>query len=227
MSNEDPMVQPSHSGPMSPIVVLLLICISASAFLLWLDWDSGSPKQVTMRSVTKATDKNAVSAAGDTSDRVGLIDADDTGDDAFHAAATDSATNSPTPISEELSATGSTQIVSFRIEGLKAESSQVHVAVFDSAKGFPKPESSSSKTVVSATEDQIEFQMSLPAGQKTAIAVFQDLDGDGRLTKNAIGIPIEPYGFSNAARSVFGPPSFSSAALMISDKTDTVSIKVQ
>ncbi len=226
MSNEDPVVQPSHSGPVSPIVVLLLICIVASAFLLWLDWDSGSPtqglpKQVTLQPTTKATDKIA-DAAGP-SDQVGTFDAEAASD----AAATNSATNLPMAISEELAASGSTQNVSFRIEGLKAESSQVHVAVFDSAKGFPKPESSSSKTVVSATESHVEFQMSLPAGQKTAIAVFQDLDGDGKLTKNAVGIPVEPYGFSNAARSLFGPPSFSSAALMISDKTDTVSIKVQ
>jgi len=225
MSNEDPVAQPSHSGPVSLTVVLLLICIGASAFLLWLDWDSGSPtqglpKQLTLQLTSKGTDKNAVSAAAAPSDQIGTNDTTD-------ESATEPATNSPTTISEEPAASGSTQNVTFRIEGLKAESSQVHVAVFDSAKGFPKPESSSSKTVVSATESYVEFQMSLPAGQKTAIAVFQDLDGDGKLTKNSIGIPVEPYGFSNAARSLFGPPSFSSAALMISKENNTVSIRVQ
>jgi len=224
MSNEDQLFRTSHSRRINPTVVLLLICTVASAILLWLDWDSGSPKQgspkqVTLQPGTKATDKIAA-AAGAPSDQIGMID---TTDDA----ATGPATISSTTISDDLPASGSTQNVTFRIEGLKAESSQIHVAVFDSAKGFPKPESSSSKTVVSATEGDVEFQMSLPAGQKTAIAVFQDLDGDGKLTKNTIGIPVEPFGFSNDARGVFGPPSFSSAALMISKDTDTVSIKVR
>ncbi len=224
MSNEAPVVQPSHSGPVSLTVVLLLICTVASAFLLWLDWDSGSPKQglpqqLTLQSVTKATD-NVADAAAAPSEQIDWIDN-------TYDSATDPVTNSPTTISEEPAASGSTQKVTFRIEGLKVESSQVHVAVFDSADGFPKPESSSCKTVVSATEGHVEFQMLLPAGQKTAIAVFQDLDGDGKLTKNAVGIPVEPYGFSNAARGVFGPPSFSSATLMISKDMDTLSIKVQ
>ncbi len=224
MSNEDPVVQSVRSGPVSPIVVLLLICFSASAFLLWLDWDSGSsqrglPKKMTLQPATRATDTIAM-AAGAPIDQVRTSD---TVDDS----ANETATHSAPVMSEEAATSGSAQNVTFRIEGLKAEASQVHVAVFDSATGFPRPESSSSKTTVSATEGHVEFEMALTADQKTAIAVFQDLDGDGKLTKNAVGIPVEPYGFSNAARSLFGPPSFSSAALLISKDTDTLVIKVQ
>ena len=199
MSNEDPVVQSSHSGAVSPIVVLLLICISASAFLLWLDWDSGTPtqgppQQVMLQPATKSTDAIAVSTA----DPTVQISTRETTD----ASATEPAIQSAPVMSAGTAAAGSTKTVTFRIEGLKAEASQVHIAVFASAKGFPRPESSSSKTIVSAAEDRVEFEMSLTADQKTAIAVFQDLDGDGKLTKNAVGIPVEPYGFSNSARSL-------------------------
>ncbi len=44
------------------------------------------------------------------------------------------------------------------------------------------------------------------------IAAFQDTNGDGKLSKNRIGIPSEPFGFSNSARARFGMPPFETAA---------------
>ncbi|MBL8817919.1 MAG: DUF2141 domain-containing protein [Planctomyces sp.] len=105
----------------------------------------------------------------------------------------------------------------FSVTGLKEKSSSVYVAVFESETGFPKSELSSSTTIVSATDDQVQFALELPLNQSVAIAVFQDIDGNGKLSKNAIGIPTEPYGFSNNARGVIGPPSFSQAVITISD----------
>lgn len=48
-----------------------------------------------------------------------------------------------------------------------------------------------------------------------AIAAFQDLNRDGRLGTNPVGIPNEPFGFSSDARARFGPPSFEAAAFTI------------
>ena len=46
-----------------------------------------------------------------------------------------------------------------------------------------------------------------------AVAAFQDLDGDGRLGRTELGLPLEPYGFSGAvgrrARPDFSAASFS------------------
>ncbi len=50
----------------------------------------------------------------------------------------------------------------------------------------------------------------LPAG-RYAIALQHDENGDGRLGRNALGIPTEGWGFSNDARPGLGPPSFASA----------------
>ena len=50
----------------------------------------------------------------------------------------------------------------------------------------------------------------LPPGDY-AIAAFQDVNENGVLDKNALGIPTEPYGFSNDARGWFGPPSWQAA----------------
>ena len=121
----------------------------------------------------------------------------------------------------------STQTVSIHVSGLKTQSSNLYVAVFDSAEGFPKPEHSSTTTTISVDAESVEFSLSLPDTSTTGIAIFQDLNGDGKLTKNGFGLPIEPYGFSNNARSTFGPPSFSQAAFKVSEKTSPIEITVR
>ena len=44
-----------------------------------------------------------------------------------------------------------------------------------------------------------------------AVKAFQDLDRDGALDRNALGIPSEPAAFSNGAKIRFGPPSWDAA----------------
>ena len=45
----------------------------------------------------------------------------------------------------------------------------------------------------------------LAPGQYGAM-IFQDLNKDGKMNFNLVGMPLEPYGFSNNSRGLFGPP---------------------
>jgi uncharacterized protein (DUF2141 family) len=53
-----------------------------------------------------------------------------------------------------------------------------------------------------------------------AVIVFHDENGNGRLDKNFWGVPTEPYGFSNDAQGILGPPKFEDAAMTL-DGGDT------
>jgi uncharacterized protein (DUF2141 family) len=66
---------------------------------------------------------------------------------------------------------------------------------------------------VTASEQTIVIA-GLPEGG-VAIKLFQDLDTDAQLSTNLLGIPEEPYGFSNNARGTFGPPSFEEAVFAL------------
>jgi uncharacterized protein (DUF2141 family) len=48
-----------------------------------------------------------------------------------------------------------------------------------------------------------------------AIILFHDENGNGKLDKNALGVPIEPYGFSNNVRGFLGPPAFEEAIMEV------------
>lgn len=45
-----------------------------------------------------------------------------------------------------------------------------------------------------------------------AVSFFHDVDGDGELAVNWVGLPKEPWGVSRDAPMAFGPPKFDSAA---------------
>lgn len=57
-----------------------------------------------------------------------------------------------------------------------------------------------------------------------AVQVFQDLNGNGTLDRNILGIPTEPIGFSNDPKLSFGPPDFDAAAVAIPAQPVTVRV---
>lgn len=48
-----------------------------------------------------------------------------------------------------------------------------------------------------------------------AVRAFHDIDGDGKLSVNPFGTPTEPVAFSNNARGMMGPASWSEAAFEV------------
>lgn len=60
-----------------------------------------------------------------------------------------------------------------------------------------------------------------------AVKIFQDLDGDEKMGTNAIGIPNEPFGFSNNAMGNFGPPSFKQAAFEVGKQPLVIKLKLR
>ena len=122
---------------------------------------------------------------------------------------------------------GNTREVTVVILGLKRQSAEVYVAVFESAVGFPNPRLSTTTRIVPSTEDQVQLTLNLRDNHPTAIAVFQDLDGNGVLSKHAFGYPVEPYGFSNNPQVLMGPPKFHQSAINVQATTETIEIQVR
>ena len=58
----------------------------------------------------------------------------------------------------------------------------------------------------------------LPHGEY-AIAVFVDLNGNGKMDKNFLGIPKEQYGFSNNVMGTMAAPSFEQAKFEVKGPT--------
>ena len=52
-----------------------------------------------------------------------------------------------------------------------------------------------------------------------ALRFFEDQNNNETLDSNLLGMPQEPFGFSNDARGFAGPPSFQDASFLVSGNT--------
>ncbi len=59
------------------------------------------------------------------------------------------------------------------------------------------------------------------------IAVYQDLNSNEVLDKTSLGIPTEPYGFSNNIRNRFRPPDFTDFSFELEEAPVTMEIRLE
>jgi uncharacterized protein (DUF2141 family) len=116
--------------------------------------------------------------------------------------------------------------LTIEISGVIPDRGKVYVAVYDRAETFPISGRAHVGQVLDSADNHLTVRFrELPPGLYAAVA-FQDVNGNGKLDKNFLGMPKEPYGFSNGARGAAGPPKFSAAAVTLNpDGTTTIVLK--
>ena len=100
------------------------------------------------------------------------------------------------------------------VSGITPDRGKVYIAVYDRADSFPSGRQRMSQVLEPHDRHLTVRFNNLPPGQY-AVAAFQDSNGNGKLDKNFLGIPKEPYGFSQEARGSMGPPPFAEAAVTL------------
>ncbi|WP_404310153.1 DUF2141 domain-containing protein [Neorhodopirellula lusitana] len=107
------------------------------------------------------------------------------------------------------------QFVMLRVLGASDKKGKIRVAVYDSGESFNQVEKAIWKRAWPVkTEGHLTLEIPLDdQPEEFAIAVFQDVNDNGKLDRNKLGIPAERYGFSRGARGKLGPPAFSEAVI--------------
>lgn len=110
-----------------------------------------------------------------------------------------------------------------RATGIRSAEGRVYAGI--RAKSF-KESTCAFGDRVPARVGTVELRFpNVPPG-RYAVAVYHDVNGNGRLDRSAIGFPSEPYGFSNdVGRTSF--PSFTGALIAVGDPATTVSVPVR
>jgi len=68
--------------------------------------------------------------------------------------------------------------------------------------------------IAPATAERQQVRFSGLAPGRYAVAAFQDLNGNRMLDRSPVGVPVEPYGFSNGVGRT-APPRFDRAAVLV------------
>jgi uncharacterized protein (DUF2141 family) len=106
---------------------------------------------------------------------------------------------------------------------LKSDQGKVYVWVYDKKDDWLSDRYRTQKSVAVAGNrqgDKVTLELLLPAGEY-ALSVYQDVDDNGKLERNFVGLPKEPAGLSNNLRPKFGPPKWKDATFTVTVGTVT------
>lgn len=114
-----------------------------------------------------------------------------------------------------------------KVEGIKKVQGRIGILLFNKEGGFPEnAENAILNTKVEVTSKNMRINLgSLPFG-KYAIAIVHDVNSNEEFDKNMLGIPKEPFGFSNNKSIFFGLPDFEEAAVQLNAAERETTIKL-
>lgn len=84
----------------------------------------------------------------------------------------------------------------------------IELAIFDKPKVFLQKNKSLKKYSKSVQGSSIKFMLRKLTKGHYAISLYQDLNSDQKCNLNFVGIPLEPFGFSNNYKPFLKRPSF-------------------
>lgn len=108
-------------------------------------------------------------------------------------------------------------------DNIKSNKGNIKLGLANSAIGFKKMKFYRAAIVpISNKKARYTFK-NLPYGTY-AFSAFHDKNNNGKLDTNFLGIPTDPYAFSNNARGRFGPPSFEKAKFELNSSTKSMHV---
>ena len=97
------------------------------------------------------------------------------------------------------------------VRNLRSAQGTLMVVAYTSEADFNKKPATALQ--LKATEETMSFSVCLPGGESSlALMMFQDLNDNGKMDSNVLGIPSEPWG-SSGKPNPFGPPNWTGAAV--------------
>lgn len=102
------------------------------------------------------------------------------------------------------------QQLTITVQNITEHTGVIKIGVYDE-QNYMK--STVADAEVKANRDEVTATLTLPRAGKYAVAIYQDKNGNNQLDVNFMGIPTEPFGFSNLQRYPMGTPKFKATAL--------------
>ena len=120
---------------------------------------------------------------------------------------------------------GEKMTLKLTITNIREAVGDMYIAVYADEESYMKDRFAEAIMPIE-TEGALEVEIKIPKGTY-AITIFQDKNSDTELNTNFMGIPNEPYGFSNNPKMMFGPPKFKEASFHFTEEGQHISIELK
>jgi len=118
--------------------------------------------------------------------------------------------------------------IQLQIENIQKKEGSIKVAIFNSEDTFLVDDAAylTNSTQVGST-NSVTITFSEVPYNTYSVAIYHDVNDNNQLDKNLFGVPKEPYGFSNNARSKWGPPKYEAAKFQVNQALVSMRIDVK
>lgn len=114
-----------------------------------------------------------------------------------------------------------------RISGLAEPLGQVGCSLFATADGFPMDNSGARNLWPRAETQGVTCRFANVPEGRYAVSVGHDRNGNRRVDTNFVGLPTEPWGVSNNARTALRAPRFEEAAIKVAADVQDIVIDIK
>lgn len=111
------------------------------------------------------------------------------------------------------------------IEDIRSDEGTVLVQIVRGERGFEGEEPPAAQISIRPTGQVVRFGLELPEGTY-GIQVFHDVNDNAELETTIVGMPSEPWAFSNNAIGAFGPPRWDAVSFQVGDSPAVQSIRL-
>lgn len=114
------------------------------------------------------------------------------------------------------------------VENVKSSEGLIAVTLYaDNSKKFLAKKGSLYVGRVPAKAGTTRVCIHVPKPGTYGLAVYHDKDANRKFNRNGVGLPAEPYGFSNNASTFLGLPSFKSVRMSVPKDGFETSVKLK
>ena len=110
--------------------------------------------------------------------------------------------------------------LSITISNIDEAKGQLMIAVVAGESGFNEQETPVASFILPAVQGSVTVSTDALGPGEYGIRMFHDQNANGKMDSNLVGIPKEPYGFSNSAKGSFGPPKWKAVKFTIDGDTE-------
>lgn len=112
------------------------------------------------------------------------------------------------------------------IENIKDIKGTIYVAVYEDPANFPDDLLWTNRIAHRVNGEKETIILKDMQALECAIAVYHDVNDNMKMDKNWIGIPKEPYGFSNNAIPKWSPPKYEDCKMKLSSDNSSFTIRL-
>lgn len=110
--------------------------------------------------------------------------------------------------------------LSLTITNIPDAQGQLMIQVVAGEAGFNEQQPPVASFILPATAGSVTLATNALSAGEYGIRLLHDQNGNGEMDSNLVGMPKEPWGFSNSATGSFGPPKWEQVKFTIDGDTE-------